>query len=169
MTLDTVELPIEGMTCAACVRRVERALEGVAGVRTASVNFATGSARVAFDPASAGPAQLRAAVVRAGYQVGEAAASDGRARAEERRLHDLHTKWVVSLAIGLGVMLMMYVPIEGTGTLLAPAVLIAATIVQAWAGRGFTSRRGTLRGTEPRRWTRWWRSVRASPTGTAPS
>ena len=137
MTQHIAELPIEGMTCAACVRRVERALEGVTGVRTASVNLATESARVAFDPASASLTQLRAAVERAGYHVGAAAAPDARARAERLRLDDLRIKWMVSLVIGVGVMLTMYVPIGSAGPLLAPVVLIAATIVQGWAGRGF--------------------------------
>ena len=39
-------LPIEGMTCASCVARVERSLRSVAGVTEASVNLATESATV---------------------------------------------------------------------------------------------------------------------------
>ncbi|WP_171206222.1 heavy metal translocating P-type ATPase [Ruegeria sp. HKCCA0235A] len=48
------ELKITGMGCASCVGRVEEALRDVPGVETASVNFATKSAQVAFDgPVSA--------------------------------------------------------------------------------------------------------------------
>src|SRR5438067_2943301 len=62
------ELAIEGMTCASCVRRVERALGKVPGVASASVNLATERARVALDPAAPADAeQLLAAVERAGY------------------------------------------------------------------------------------------------------
>jgi P-type Cu+ transporter len=43
-------LPITGMTCASCVRRVEKALEKVDGVTRASVNLATERATVAYDP-----------------------------------------------------------------------------------------------------------------------
>jgi len=41
-----VTLDIGGMTCASCVRRVERALSKVEGVETANVNFAAETARV---------------------------------------------------------------------------------------------------------------------------
>lgn len=43
---ETVQLAIRGMTCAACVRRVERALSKVPGVEQAQVNFATETASV---------------------------------------------------------------------------------------------------------------------------
>jgi Cu+-exporting ATPase len=62
--------PVEGMTCASCVARVEKALAGTPGVQEASVNFATEQASV-----KAGPevtlATLKAAVEKAGYAVGE--------------------------------------------------------------------------------------------------
>ncbi|MBM3301973.1 MAG: heavy-metal-associated domain-containing protein, partial [Deltaproteobacteria bacterium] len=43
---------IRGMSCAACVRRVERGLASVAGVTTASVNLATEKALIEYDPGS---------------------------------------------------------------------------------------------------------------------
>ncbi len=58
----TVEFPVTGMTCASCVRRVEKALGRVEGAGDASVNLATGKARVLVDPRLAGPEELRAAV-----------------------------------------------------------------------------------------------------------
>ena len=48
-TRPAVTLPVEGMTCASCVGRVEKALRGVPGVVSASVNLATNSARVLTD------------------------------------------------------------------------------------------------------------------------
>src|SRR5215210_3231324 len=62
--------PVTGMTCASCVRRVEKALTKVPGVAEASVNLATEKAKVAFDPAAVTSEQLRAAVEKAGYGVG---------------------------------------------------------------------------------------------------
>ena len=59
---------VRGMTCASCVRRVERALGGVDGVAHASVNLATEQATVDFDPAL-DVTTLRAAVDRAGYEL----------------------------------------------------------------------------------------------------
>src|SRR3982750_2971261 len=64
-----ISFPVEGMTCASCVRRVEKALARVPGVAEASVNLATERARVLADP-SVGVDELRAAVEKAGYKVG---------------------------------------------------------------------------------------------------
>jgi Cu+-exporting ATPase len=63
----TLDLGIDGMTCASCVSRVERALNKVPGVLGASVNLATETARVAYLPAEQIEARLRRAVRDAGY------------------------------------------------------------------------------------------------------
>ena len=62
--------PIEGMTCASCSGRVEKALAAVPGVTSASVNLATERATVRGD-GSTSMATLSAAVQKAGYAVGE--------------------------------------------------------------------------------------------------
>ena len=62
----TVAIQIDGMHCASCVRRVEKAVERLDGVAAASVNLATQRARVVYDlPATV--EQISAAVERAGY------------------------------------------------------------------------------------------------------
>ncbi|MGE9696583.1 heavy metal translocating P-type ATPase [Streptomyces sp. NRRL F-5630] len=63
--LATTDLVVGGMTCAACVRRVEKKLGALDGV-SATVNLATGTARVSH-PDSIGPDALVAAVEKAGY------------------------------------------------------------------------------------------------------
>ncbi len=63
-------LPVEGMTCASCVSRVEKALSAIPGVSEANVNLATEAATVRADKGVALNA-LRAAVEKAGYTVGE--------------------------------------------------------------------------------------------------
>ncbi|MFN3595706.1 MAG: heavy metal translocating P-type ATPase [Rubricoccaceae bacterium] len=68
-TLAEATLAVEGMTCAACVGRVERALARVPGVAEATVNLATERATVRFDPAETSPLALAAAVRAAGYDV----------------------------------------------------------------------------------------------------
>ncbi|MCC7023982.1 MAG: copper-translocating P-type ATPase, partial [Thermomicrobiales bacterium] len=145
-------LPIEGMTCASCVRRVEKGLEKVPGVAAASVNLATERASVAYDPAVTDLATLRAAVERAGYRVGTvpevapvpstppaaaASAVDARERERDRELAELKRKWVVSLVVGLVMMAEMYLPHGWDMTIVAPLLLIQATIVQVWAGSVF--------------------------------
>jgi P-type Cu+ transporter len=69
MAAQQLEFPVTGMTCASCVRRVEKALTKVPGVETATVNLATEQASVAYDPAQVSPAQLQAAVEGAGYGI----------------------------------------------------------------------------------------------------
>ena len=75
-------LPVEGMTCASCVSRVEKALASLPGVREATVNLATETATVKADPA-VGLDALRGAVEKAGYSV--RAATGGRRRARRPR------------------------------------------------------------------------------------
>ena len=69
-TLLDWSLPIEGMTCASCVGRVERALQKLPGVMEASVNLATESASVRSAP-GIGLADLRVTIEKAGFTVGE--------------------------------------------------------------------------------------------------
>src|SRR5262249_52769604 len=65
-----ITFPVTGMTCASCVRRVEKALARVPGVQEASVNLATEKAKVLYDPAVATAEQHKAGVEKAGYGVG---------------------------------------------------------------------------------------------------
>lgn len=64
----TLDLGVAGMTCASCVNRVERALKKVPGVEDATVNLATESARISYQPSEAMEARLRRAVRDAGYE-----------------------------------------------------------------------------------------------------
>jgi Cu+-exporting ATPase len=69
MKVEEVELPIGGMTCAACARTVERQLGSTEGVQKASVNFATRIASVRFDAGRTDREKLVAAVEGVGYEV----------------------------------------------------------------------------------------------------
>ncbi len=61
-----VRLRIHGMTCGSCVARVERALQGVEGVREARVNLTTETAAVDVEPVRKTPQPLIDAVRQAG-------------------------------------------------------------------------------------------------------
>ena len=61
-------LSITGMTCNGCVKHVDAALRGVAGVSAVEVRLAEGSAKVVHDPERSPLASLIEAVVEAGYQ-----------------------------------------------------------------------------------------------------
>ncbi|MGI8485726.1 MAG: heavy metal translocating P-type ATPase, partial [Thermomicrobiales bacterium] len=140
-------------TCASCVRRVEKALGQVDGVAEASVNLATERARVISLPGKTiDPEVLTKVVEDAGYHARqvkpqhssnadlvstEEAEDAARVKARDRDLADMKRKSLVSLAVGIVMMVLMYVSLPISELTLAPILLIAATIVQVWAGRVF--------------------------------
>src|SRR5215204_2867263 len=65
--LTRISIPVTGMTCASCVRRVERTLSEKEGVAEASVNFAAEKASVTYEPAATNPDDLIGAIRDAGY------------------------------------------------------------------------------------------------------
>jgi Cu+-exporting ATPase len=67
MTDQVLRIEIEGMTCASCVGRVERALQAVTGVTQAQVNLATKTARVTFSPDVTTSQAVADAATNAGY------------------------------------------------------------------------------------------------------
>ena len=66
-TLQTVTLDVKNMTCAVCPITVKKALEKVAGVTSATVNFDKKQAQVTFDDGVATVDKLREATANAGY------------------------------------------------------------------------------------------------------
>ncbi|MDK1493781.1 heavy metal translocating P-type ATPase [Sinorhizobium sp. 7-81] len=66
----TASIPVEGITCASCVARVEKAIRAVPGVISASVNLATERADVRFD-ATAKPSEIVEAIENTGYGTSE--------------------------------------------------------------------------------------------------
>ena len=99
-TQTSTTLDITGMTCASCVRRVERALGKIEGVESASVNFASETALIT---AAAGvPVEtLVAAVEKAGYAAQPAAAD--RSRGSDRQDHARRTLMLVIFGAVLGI------------------------------------------------------------------
>jgi len=65
----TAEIPIEGIVCASCVRKIETALLELRGVVKASVNLATGRARVEYLPAETHISELKRTIESSGYKV----------------------------------------------------------------------------------------------------
>ncbi len=132
-----VLLAVRGMTCAACVGRVERTLRRVPGVDHAQVNFATEMASVT--PVAAGGvshADLVAAVQRAGYEahvLSESDATWGCVSDEAPR----EAWWPVALALTLSLPLMLPM-VWGRHDAIPPWLQFAlATPVQWWLGWRF--------------------------------
>jgi Cu+-exporting ATPase len=134
-----VDLAIEGMTCAACVRRVEGALSSVPGVTAASVNLANRRARVSGEaPLDA----LLQAVDAVGYYAAlapqDAAGEAAEARAEAARLKgDLLTLTAAAL-LTLPLVVQMGAELLGLPWMLPGWVqALLAAPVQFWAGARF--------------------------------
>ena len=142
-----VLLPIEGMTCASCVQKVERALTSVPGTVEASVNFATEKATVTYDPTQADIDQYREAVLRAGdYRVLEAAEGvdvrEAQATAQREQLRSLTVKFTVSAVLTVLIMVLsMGQDLPGIRSIPQKPymyILLALTIpVMFWAGSPF--------------------------------
>jgi len=140
-------LPIEGMTCASCVRRVEKALTKLPGVETVGVNLATEQATVRFNPAMVGRGEFQQAVERAGYGLRPAAtpttdaaarpAGDAEAARRQRDLTDLRNKFAFSLAAGVLIMGGMFLPLPWPMPTRYWVMFLLATPVQFWAGWSF--------------------------------
>lgn len=102
-----IELAISGMTCASCVKRVEKALCAVPGVGQASVNLATQRARISYEVARATQEELVAAVVRMGYEAQPITDQDGhverQAQAREDETRALRRAFTLALGLTLPV------------------------------------------------------------------
>ena len=101
-------ISVGGMTCAACVRRVETALKEVAGVTDVAVNLATARATVTHEPVWGGVEALRKVVTEQGYDylgVPADGSEDPIAAARERELKDLRRRFLAGAALTIPIFL----------------------------------------------------------------
>lgn len=132
-----IDFAVRGMTCAACVSAVERALRDLYGVLQVTVNLAAERASVEYIPSIVDFADFRRVVKEAGYAA-EQITEDFVDREKERReseLLDIRNKFVVSAALSVLIFAGSMVPVP---FLSHWTVLFAlATPVQFWAGMRF--------------------------------
>ncbi|MEO1814335.1 MAG: heavy metal translocating P-type ATPase [Acetobacterium sp.] len=103
-TINEVTIPIGGMTCAACSARVEKVLNKLEGVTSATVNLATEKATVHYDPQQVKLATIRQAIEKAGYQaleIEKKTAVDEDKLRKEKEIRTLKTKLIVSASFGI--------------------------------------------------------------------
>jgi Cu+-exporting ATPase len=104
---EQIEFPVTGMTCASCVKRVERALSKAEGVISANVNLATEHASVQFAPGVTDFAALQSAVEAAGYGViapsndDSLEGEDAETIARQQELDDKRRKLAVAIMFGV--------------------------------------------------------------------
>ena len=104
IALQKTTVSIGGMTCAACVRRVEAALKEAPGVQDAAVNLATGRGTVTHGPGWAGVGPLREAVTEAGYEylgVVDETREDPIEKAREKEIRELTVKFAAGIVLSV--------------------------------------------------------------------
>lgn len=106
--VERIELSIDGMTCASCVGRIEKALKSVPGALGASVNLATQKASVRYIAGAAETGDFETAVHRAGYEarrVGEQDTTDREAEARAGEMRELQRSLLFAALLTLPVFL----------------------------------------------------------------
>lgn len=92
---------IEGMTCASCVARVEKALSSLEGMEAARVNLISENAKLIYDPSLVSDKKIKKVVESAGYKTSMEA--DNLAFMRNKRLIDMRKRFFWSLALSLPV------------------------------------------------------------------
>ncbi|MBK9026397.1 MAG: copper-translocating P-type ATPase [Propionivibrio sp.] len=141
--LQTLELGIEGMTCAACATRIEKVLNRLPGVE-ASVNLASERARVRYQPGVTDQSQLLESIQRAGF-TGRVASDRSREEEKARKIATYHAElrrfWIAA-ALSLPLVAQMATMFGGDmhnhqDMLPRWLQLVLATPVQFWIGWRF--------------------------------
>ena len=139
------DLAITGMTCAACVGRVERALKRAPGVHDATVNLLANRGSVEYDPGVTTPEQLAQAVEETGYGaslVSDLSDSSDRSQpSDSPELAQLRIRFIVAAVLTAPVLIGsmgMDLHLPGIGWLANPWLQLALTTpVLFWAGARF--------------------------------
>lgn len=146
--IQTLTLPVEGMTCASCVARVEKSLARIPGIETAAVNLATEKATVKFNPSLVTAEQMAKAVEEAGYKlilpavnekVQPSEASDG--------YQKLKREFLIGAILTLPIMILSMVSMTDWFMAVSPlgmddvnkVLFLATTVVMIVAGKRFFS------------------------------
>jgi Cu+-exporting ATPase len=148
VAVSRVILPIKGMSCAACVEAVQRALGSLDGVISASVNFATEKAAIEYFPAQVGVREFRKVVRDAGYDIVETGKGEDAVEREQREreaaYRTLKRKVITGALLALPIFLLMQWDRLGISSLLPLSrqqnfilQLLIETPVQFWIGWQF--------------------------------
>ena len=99
-------LKIEGMTCAACVRAVERSVKKLDGVADANVNLATEKLSISFEPSKVKTSDIKKAVSKAGYKaLDDEISIDYDREKKEKEMQLLWKKFIISLIFTIPLLL----------------------------------------------------------------
>lgn len=137
--METLRIPVTGMTCAACSSRVQRTLQKQPGVTEAAVNLMMKSATISFDPTVVTPDALIGVIQDTGY--GAALANPdqtafqeqkARDRAQATEYDDLRRKALVSGVLGV-VAMIISMPLMGALAMTGPGHGVVADPFMRWS------------------------------------
>jgi len=140
-----ITVSVGGMTCAACVRRVESALKGVPGVRDVAVNLATARATITHDKAWAGVGAIEQTVTDQGYEylgLPDDSREDPITAARKKEIRNLTIRFVVGILLSTVIFMgSMQHWFSFLGSIPRQAMLVAmfilTTPVVFWVGSRF--------------------------------
>jgi Cu+-exporting ATPase len=143
---ETTTLAIGGMTCAACVAHVQKALNNVPGVVEANVNLATEKATVTYVPDATDPANFKTAVTNAGYEIredpitspspSETRGVDDATRKVAEAKKRMRVAWIFTAVIMLWMIPEMFLGVMWpTPTVFNLGMIVLALPVLFWVGR----------------------------------
>jgi Cu+-exporting ATPase len=122
----TVSFPIDGMTCAACVRAIERGLSKMEGIESATVNLATEKANIIYQPEHVRLSQIKQAIRELGYEPGEVSLSgqpDEDALREKKEVSDMWRRFLLSAVFALPLLYVAMGPMLPVFPLPVPAFM----------------------------------------------
>jgi len=148
---EVLELAIKGMHCASCSTRIERVLGGLDGVQAATVNLATETARVRFDPARISRRRLRETVNGLGFDATPLSSTDARHNLQQEQAAERLARQRRDLipALGFAALLlilsmgeMVGLPLPGAvnphhAPLAFASLQLLLLLPVLWAGRSF--------------------------------
>ncbi|MBN2860413.1 MAG: heavy metal translocating P-type ATPase [Sphaerochaetaceae bacterium] len=137
--MKTVQIQVEGMTCASCVAHVEKGIKSGAGIDMAAVNLATEKATVSFDPSVTNLEDIMGHIQGAGY--GAHLASDDEQDKKKAQMLTLRNETIVSAVLSAPLVLAMLAGVFSLEALMflhTPILQFGlATPVQFYIGRRF--------------------------------
>ena len=145
---ETLTFPVEGMSCASCVNKVQKALSGVEGVLSATVNFAAEQATVEFLPGILSSREIKETVESLGYVVPEILAGENPIEREKRgrdqALRSLRIKFFTGLSLVIPLLILAQWQNLGLSRILPLSSqtnfilqLLLQIPIQFWVGRQF--------------------------------
>jgi P-type Cu+ transporter len=104
-------LKLEGMTCSACAKNIERVTRKLNGVVESNVNFATEKLTISFEPSKVRTSDIKKVIEKAGYKVSEEESNiDADRESKEKEIKALWNRFVISAVFALPLLLIAMIP-----------------------------------------------------------